>query len=322
MSKNAARRSPHLAHCRPADHESRHVESVPKSGTAPAACSMTSGVKAVAVHFNTESSRHGTWHARTLTLGERAAATVLSGLREGDVANPLVMKFEHAAVLNDDDRAKLHVLCRSPQRVKKRATIIQAGDRPEDVHLILRGFACRMKYLPSGRRQIMALLIPGDFCDLNAGFLDAMDYNIVMLSPGMIVNVSQAAVEELRSHPRIMPALWWAALVDEAISREWLVNMGQREADQRIAHLICEIYMRLALVGLVDDNAFNMSITQEEIGEMVGLSTVHVNRTVQYLRAEGFITWKAPNMVIHDLPRFKEFADFQDDYLHLKRRAG
>ena len=232
------------------------------------------------------------------------------------------MKLEHAAVLNDEDRANLRRLCNNPQYLEKRATLIQSGDRPENVHLIMSGFACRVKYMPNGRRQILAFLVPGDFCDLNVAILGAMDHAIVMLSTGTVVNISQAAVEELRTHVRIMPALWWATLVDEAILREWLVNLGQRPADQRLAHLFCELYMRLALVGLVKDNAFTMPMSQEEIGETLGLSTVHVNRTLQSLRVQALITWKNHVLVIDNLPRLKAFAGFQGNYLHLEPRTA
>ncbi|WP_198959228.1 Crp/Fnr family transcriptional regulator [Bradyrhizobium canariense] len=126
---------------------------------------------------------------------------------------------------------------------------IKEGDSPADVHLVLSGFACRYKLLPSGDRQIMAWLVPGDICDLHVSILGEMDHAIGTLTPCQIAFLPRHVIEELTSGGGTLTrALWWATLVDEAVMREWLVGIGRRPPDRRIAHLFCELHLRLASV--------------------------------------------------------------------------
>ena len=152
---------------------------------------------------------------------------------------------------------------------------------------ILDGFACRYKLTSEGKRHIMAYLISGDFCDLHVFILKAMDHNIGALSPCRVVNIPRNRILEMTTRPALARALWWATLVDEAVLREWLVNMGQREAPERIAHLLCELLLRLRAIGLAASDAYELPITQEALGDTMGLSAVHVNRSLQKLRSEN-----------------------------------
>jgi CRP-like cAMP-binding protein len=170
-------------------------------------------------------------------------------------------------------------------------------------------------------RHIMAYLVPGDFCDLHVLILKAMDHNIGTLSACSVVKISARRILEMTERPALARALWWATLVDEAVLREWLVNIGQREAPERLAHILCELLLRLRAVGLADSNCYELPITQEELGDTLGLSTVHVNRTLQALRAANLITLKGGHVVILDPDRLFEFSGFNPNYLHL-REAG
>jgi CRP-like cAMP-binding protein len=183
-------------------------------------------------------------------------------------------------------------------------------------------FACRYKFTSDGRRQIMAYLVPGDFCDLHVFILKHMDHSIATLSPCTVVDIPRAHVLELTERPAIARALWWATLVDEATLREWLVNIGQREAAQRIAHLLCELLLRLRAVGLANGDSYELPITQAELGDTTGVSTVHVNRSLQALREAGLITLKAKYLVILDAKRLEKFSGFRANYLHLNGEAG
>ena len=236
--------------------------------------------------------------------------------------NLLTRKLEAFAPLPEADRRLLDDVVRGPREVGARRDLIREADRAENVQLILEGFACRYKILPDGRRHIMAYLIPGDFCDLHVFILRAMDHGIATLSPCRVVAIPRARILELMERPAIARAIWWATLVDEATLREWLVNIGARSAEHRVAHLLCELLLRLETVGLTSDGRYELPLTQAEIADTMGLSHVHVNRVLQRLRAEELITLKSGALVILDVPRLKEFSGFNPNYLHLAERNG
>lgn len=237
------------------------------------------------------------------------------------MSNPLIMKLEYGARLTDNDRAVLQDLTRKTRRVPRRSDISTEGERPENVHLVMEGFACRYKTLADGRRQIMAFLVPGDFCDLHVAILGEMDHSIGTGWGCTIVDLPRSAIEDLTAHhPRITRALWWATLVDEGTLRAWLVNMGQRDADRQMAHLVCELLVRLRMVGLVSDGRFAFPITQDDLADTLGISGVHVNRVLQDLRSQRLLEWKSRRLYIPNVERLMAFAEFNPKYLHLKRR--
>lgn len=238
------------------------------------------------------------------------------------MVNLLTRKLEAFGALPDADRLLLDEAVRPARAVGPRVDLIREGETPSDVNLILEGFACRYKVLPTGRRQIMAYLVPGDFCDLHVFILKAMDHGIATLSPCTVVKLPRSRVLELLERPAIAQALWWAALVDEATLREWLVNVGARKAEQRIAHLLYELLLRLRTVGLTTGNQYELPITQAELADTVGLTGVHVNRILQRLRGDGLITLKGKNLVILDEERLMAFSGFNPNYLHLAEQDG
>ncbi len=234
--------------------------------------------------------------------------------------SPFILKLQHGAHLTDADRVRLEEVCAHTRQVGSRHDLIQEGDQPDGVHLILEGVACRYKMLQDGRRSIMALLLPGDFCDLHIAILGEMDHGIATISPCTVVRIARHTVEELtQHHAEITRALWWATLVDEAILREWLVSMGQRGADQRTAHLFCELLVRLQAVGLADANSYPLWLTQGELADVLALSIVHMNRTLQSLREANLIELDRRRLTIPDVERLKGFAGFTARYLHLAK---
>ncbi|MGU3663165.1 Crp/Fnr family transcriptional regulator [Methylobacterium sp. A49B] len=233
--------------------------------------------------------------------------------------NPLIRKLEAAEVLTGRDRAVLTELCSRTRHVGAGQDIIQAGEPPSDVHLVLSGFAYRYKILPDGNRQIVAVLVPGDFCDLHVAILGQMDHSIAAASSCTIVNIPAATVRDLtNSEPRITRALWWATLVDEAILREWLAGMGQREAPQRMAHLFCELLLRLQLVGFADDDGYDLPLTQTDLADLLGMTSVHVNRTLRHLRELDLVVLKRKRLTIPNVPQLKAYSSFDPAYLHLR----
>jgi CRP-like cAMP-binding protein len=239
------------------------------------------------------------------------------------MVNPFIRKLEHGAELSDEDRAALDRVVRQVRQVGGREDLIQEGDKPDHVHVVVEGFACRYKMLPNGERHIMAWLVAGDACDLHVSILGEMDHAIATLAPSKIAYIPREAIEDLTSkHAAINRALWWATLVDEGILREWLVSAGSRSVDKRMAHVFCELLLRLQSVGQATDDSFEFPLTQEELGDTLGVSTVHINRVLQQLRADGLITLKAKRMTIHDVPALQKYAEFNPNYLHLRTENG
>jgi CRP-like cAMP-binding protein len=238
------------------------------------------------------------------------------------MTNRLTRKLEAFGPLPDDDKRLLDEVVRDARAIGPRTDLIREGDTPRDVNLILEGFACRYKVLPNGTRQIMAYLVPGDFCDLHVFILKVMDHTIATLSPCKLVKIPRPRILELMDRPAIARAFWWAALVDEATLREWLVNIGARTAEQRVAHLLCELLLRLETVGLTNGNTYELPITQAELAETVSLTSVYVNRVLQRLRRDRLITLSGKNLVILDIERLKAFSGFNPNYLHLSDQGG
>jgi CRP-like cAMP-binding protein len=237
--------------------------------------------------------------------------------------NPAILKLEHGARLTPESRRTLEALLTDVRTVAPGEDVIREGERPENVHVVLEGFAIRYKNLPDGGRQILAWLAPGDWCDMHIALLRAMDHNIAALSPCRVAFISRTEIERLTidGGGPLNRALWWATLVDEGILREWLVGMGRRPADKQIAHLFCELTCRLRAVGLVEDGRFDFPVSQEALADTVGLSAVHVNRVLQQLRGDGLIRLEDKVLTVHDEARLRAFADFNPNYLHLDKRG-
>jgi CRP-like cAMP-binding protein len=238
------------------------------------------------------------------------------------VVPPLQLKLEAFVKLSREDRSAVERLSRSQRDVAARRDLIREGDQPRYVHLVLDGWACRYKTLPDGRRQIVAFFLPGDFCDLNVYILREMDHSVGAITKLRIADISREDMDALtESHPRITQALWWHELVSAAIQREWTLNLGQRSAFERIAHLMVELFLRLEVVGLTKGDSCDFPLTQNDIADATGLTAVHVNRTLQELRRAGLIVLQGRSLTIPDMAALKNVALFNANYLHLDREG-
>jgi CRP-like cAMP-binding protein len=233
------------------------------------------------------------------------------------VVEPFIKKLLYGAALSDDHQQALLGAIERVTTIGARHDIIQEGSAPRDVHLVVEGFACRYKIVADGSRQIMAFLVPGDMCDIHVAILGAMDHGIGAVSECRIGHVSPKTVESLMREPTISRALWWASLVDEATLREWLVNMGRRETPQQMAHLFCELLLRMQSVGLADETSFNFPVSQEVLADALGVTTIHANRVLQDLRAQDLVVWERHKMTIPHVDRLWTFSGFDPAYLHL-----
>jgi CRP-like cAMP-binding protein len=240
------------------------------------------------------------------------------------MADHLRLKLEHYVRLSAGEREALASLANhNVRQVRARRDIIREGERPGFVNLIVDGWAIRHKMLEDGRRQILAFLIPGDMCDLNVFILNEMDHSIGALTEVTVAQVPREWFEDVeKRRPRLAQALNWDLLVQLAIQREWTINLGQRSAIERIAHLICELLTRLKAVGLCVDGSCHVPITQIDLSEATGITPVHVNRTLQELRGQGLIEWKGREITVPDMDALRRAAMFNENYLHLRQEGA
>lgn len=204
-----------------------------------------------------------------------------------------------------------------------RRDLVREGEKPHAVNVVLDGWACRYKQLPDGRRQIVSFFLPGDLCDANVFILREMDHTIGAITRVQYAEISPADFEDLMaSSPRITQALWWHELVIAAIQREWTTNVGQRTAYERLAHLFCELFIRLRTVGLTDDKSCEFPLTQIDLADATGLTSVHVNRTIQELRRDGLIELHSRRLAIPDLGALMNACMFNSNYLHLDHEGA
>ncbi|GAC1485497.1 MAG: Crp/Fnr family transcriptional regulator [Acetobacteraceae bacterium] len=195
--------------------------------------------------------------------------------------------------------------------------LVREGDEPVHCLLLLEGFACRNKSLRDGRRQILAFNIPGDFVDLCSYLTQPMDHSISTLTQVKVGTIPHGTIADWTERfPNLCRLLWRDTLIDAAINREWMVNVGRRSAYQRIAHILCEMAVRLHAVGLAQDYSCDLPITQGELADATGLSTVHVNRVIQELRGDGLIALNGRSFTALDWEGLKRAADFDPLYLN------
>jgi CRP-like cAMP-binding protein len=196
---------------------------------------------------------------------------------------------------------------------------IREADPPTACAVLLSGFAYRQKLTGDGSRQIVALHIPGDALDFQQLFLDIADHNVQMLTRGQVAFIPRAEVQALaRSRAAVGHAILVKILVEASIFREWVLNVGRRDARTRVAHLLCELAVRLESDGLIDQYGYELPMTQEQLADAVGLTPIHVNRTLKALDAEGLITRTKRNVAFPDWERMRQVGDFNQRYLHLE----
>ncbi len=235
----------------------------------------------------------------------------------------LVAKLRTIANLPSAAEQALLALPYRLKRFPENADLVSQGDRPLECGLLVEGFACRYKMLGDGQRQILSFHIPGDVPDLQSLHLPVMDHSILAMTEVQMAFIPHAAMDQvIRTYPEVAGACWRDTLIDAAVFREWLAGVGRRSARQRIAHLICEIYVRMRALGLTEELRFPLPVTQAELADALGLSSVHVNRVLQDLRREGLISSSGRYMAINDWEQLKAAGDFEAGYLHLRDVAA
>lgn len=240
----------------------------------------------------------------------------------GSIVHPFVAKLDRFVALSEEAKLALRQVSAGTHLIGPRIDLMREGAVSEGAILIVDGIACRYKHRANGARQITAYLVPGDTCDLDLTPVRAMDDAIATVSACRVVRIPAAALSDLTAnHPAVAQALRMTDLVEKATLREWLLNIGSRSALERIAHLFCELFVRLQTVGLTANDSYVLPMTQGDLADTAGLSSVHVNRSLQALRRQGVIDLKGKNLTILDWPRLRTIAEFKPNYLHLGERA-
>jgi CRP-like cAMP-binding protein len=221
--------------------------------------------------------------------------------------------------LSPAERETVRALIRETRTVDARTVVAAEGQLLSHSTLLLDGLMCRYKDLSDGQRQITEMHVPGDFADLHGFTLKRLDHHVMALTPCVIGIVPHDRVRALTdAHPRLTRIYWFSTNLDAAIHREWELSLGRRSADQRLAALLCELHVRLSLVGLADESGYDLALTQIDLSECLGLTSVHVNRVVRRLREAELATVRRGRVTLHDLPGLRALAEFTDDYLYLR----
>jgi CRP-like cAMP-binding protein len=233
---------------------------------------------------------------------------------------PMVRKLSLREDLSEANRNAILGVPFSTRRLDGGQYLVWDGDKPTNACLLLSGFAFRHKHAGNGGRQIVSFHMKGDLVDLQNSLLGTADHNVQMLTSGEVAMIPVDAIRQLAfDHPQVGMAMWYETLVEGSIFREWVLNIGRRDARTRIAHLLCEFALRLELAELGKQTAYELPITQEQLADAVALTSVHVNRTLMKLEQDGLITRTKRVISIVDWKALVKVADFEPRYLHLKR---
>lgn len=207
--------------------------------------------------------------------------------------------------------------------IPRRHHSLASGIRGSNLHQIEQGFVCRYRQLADGRRQIVGLLIPGDFLDIRKFLRPAQHLAFDSLSQLVLrAYPADRFLNVVEASPRTAKAIWRILLSEEAIMEEWLVSLGQRTALERVAHLMCELFVRLAMVNSPSDGTFALPVTQQDLGEAMGLSTVHINRTLKALREMDLMAMQAGRVTIRDFSGLAGLGMFSPEYLLFRSAAA
>ena len=237
--------------------------------------------------------------------------------------NPLIERLKMFVSLGAEEIAAIETMCSNRRIVRANETLVREGSRPDRVYLMLSGVAFRYRFLAIGRRQIFGYLLPGDLCDTQFVILNEADHNVGLLNDSEVAVISLSVLmNTMVAYPKIERALLMMSLVDAAMLREWLLNVGQRDAFQKLAHFFCELNARFSSLGLREETAgFSIPLTQSEIADTMGLTVVHVNRMLQRFRHEGLLNWSRRHVEILDYPQLEYLAGFDAGYLRLGQKC-
>ena len=239
------------------------------------------------------------------------------------VSDPLIRRLQGLVSLTGADIAALREIGAAARRVDPHVDLFPAGGDSQDALFVLEGYAGRYKQRRTGARQIIAYLLPGDFYDGDTPYRGHTDHAVGTLSTCLVARISHQALGALMAeHPKIAQALQLAKLVEAAIAREWIVNLGCRSGTERMAHLFCELMDRMDAVGLARDDSCPLPLTQPDLADTLGFSNVHTNRVLQELRHQGLIEVRGKRLTLLMPQRVRDLVEFNPGYLRTQGRSG
>jgi CRP-like cAMP-binding protein len=222
--------------------------------------------------------------------------------------------------LSDEERAAILAAAGAARSFAAGEDIISQGDRPAFSTLVVAGMTARYSTVEDGGRQITGLHVAGDFVDLHSFPLQLMDHSVTAITDSEVVTFPhQGLMRITETYPHLTRVLWLLTLLDGSIHRQWMVTKGRLTADEQMAHLFCEQFVRAQMAGLARSQSFPFPLTQAQLGDALGLSIVHTNRTLQRLRRTGALEWEDGIVEIHDWPLLREMGQFDPSYLHLEK---
>ncbi len=229
----------------------------------------------------------------------------------------MIRKLERLGRLDDEDRRALAALPFTVKAASAHHYLVREGSTAFDCCILLKGYACRHKATSDGGRQIVSFHLPGDILDLQHLLLARADHNVQTITAATVAWVPCASLKAIATErPAIAEVLWRDTLIDASIFREWVLNIGRRDAKARIAHMLCEFAARRDAAGLGAPERFELPMTQEQIADATGLTPVHVNRMLRALTQDGVISRRGRQFEIVDWDRMRRVADFDQAYLH------
>ena len=220
--------------------------------------------------------------------------------------------------LTDEERALLEGSIHEVTTFGARQTVIRRETPLEASLLLVEGFMCRYVDDRKGARQLVSIQVPGDFVDLHGYPLKALDHDVATLTPVQVAVFRHPDLDRLvAERPELTRKLWFSTLLDAATHREWIFKLGRLPSHGRVAHFLCETDLRLRAVGLSDGGRFHLPLTQLDVGEICGLTSIHVNRVMRDLRERRLCTFRGAIAEIHDLPELARIGEFDPGYLYL-----
>ncbi len=239
------------------------------------------------------------------------------------VTNQFINKLSAFGGLTPNDLAALKAATANPRTFVAKQDLIREGDQPGPVLVVLEGWACRYKILPSGTRQITAFLMPGDSCDLHVSLLDEMDHSIQVITEAKVATISRIEMQAMMTnYPNIARAMYTAQLVDEGVLRAWIVSMGRRSSTERVAHLMCELYLRARTRDMAKGDELALPLSQLVLADALGMTPVHINRVLRDLRLAGAMALRRGSLTILDPIKLVQIAGFDENYLHRRLRQA
>jgi len=237
------------------------------------------------------------------------------------LSNPFLLLLERRDSLSPEERHIVAQLAARPRQIPAKRDIATEGDSPTESCLMLSGFSARYNILGDGKRQITAVHVAGEFVDLHSLLLARMDHSVMALTDCTVSMVPHDYLREISvTHPHLTRLLWLLTVIDSASYRQWLVAAGRLPAAGQIAHFLCEIFVRLEIVEQTEGNRFRLPISQTELSDAMGLSVVHVNRTLQDLRKRNLIVWQGDEVEILNWQGLKNLGQFDPTYLNLESK--